>query len=54
MINSWFSVTLPNVEFDNELQTKTVKDKERKPLKIYNCPVSTTFAVFDEYVSNIL
>lgn len=52
--NYWFLVSLPTVEYDHELNTKTVKDKERKPLKVYNCPISTTFAVFDEYVSNFV
>lgn len=42
------SVSLPNVDHDVELDSKVVNDEERTPLPLYNVPVCTTFAIFEE------
>ncbi|KAG8221855.1 hypothetical protein J437_LFUL003231 [Ladona fulva] len=43
------TVSLPEVEYDHEKSTTTVKT-ERVPLKILSMPVSTTHAIFDDEV----
>lgn len=47
-------VKLPNVQYDAAIDNQLVNTEEMKPLKLYNIPVSTTFAIFDEYVLIIL
>lgn len=43
-------VKLPNVHYDPAIDNQLVNINEMKPLKLYNIPASTTFAIFDEYV----
>lgn len=46
------TVKLPSVQYDPAIDNQIVNMQEMKPLKVYNVPVSTTFAIFDEYVFN--
>lgn len=48
------TVKLPQVEHDSVLDKKEVNEEERVPLNVYSIPVSTTFAVFEEYVLVLL
>ena len=41
-------VMLPSVSYDTELEKITIDMEDRKPLTVYNTPVSTTYVVFDE------
>ncbi|XP_017777170.1 PREDICTED: exosome complex component RRP43-like [Nicrophorus vespilloides] len=44
------TVSLPKVEYNAELDSKNLQMDERTPFKLYNVPVSTTFAILDETV----
>lgn len=42
------TVQLPRVEHDPVLDNKEVNNKEKSPINVYNIPVCTTFAMFEE------
>ncbi|KAK9693207.1 3prime exoribonuclease family, domain 2 [Popillia japonica] len=42
------TVKLPSVQYDPAIDNQIVNMQEMKPLKVYNVPVSTTFAIFDD------
>lgn len=44
----YFSVMLPEVHYDQTLDTKTVDETIMKPLVVQTVPVSATYAIFDE------
>ncbi|KAK5643943.1 hypothetical protein RI129_007788 [Pyrocoelia pectoralis] len=44
------TVRLPGVEYDAAIDKKTINEDEQKSLSIYNTPVSTTYAMFEDKV----
>lgn len=47
-------VCLPVVTVDGDSGDVSVDVKNTEPLKIHSLPVATTFAIFEEYVKQIL
>jgi len=44
------TVTLPAVEYDEAIDNKLVNEEDTKALKVYNTPVSTTYAIFEDNI----
>jgi hypothetical protein len=42
------SVKLPHVTYDVETAATVVSTEKRNKLQVYNTPVATTYAIFDE------
>jgi hypothetical protein len=44
----YLSVKLPHVSYDVEKEATVVSTEKRNKLQVYNTPVATTYAIFDE------
>jgi hypothetical protein len=44
----YLSVKLPDVSYDVETAATVVSTEKKNKLQVYNTPVATTYAIFDE------
>jgi len=50
LVTALKTVKLPSVEYDAAIDTKLVNEEEVKVLEVYNAPVSTTYAIFEDQI----